>query len=75
MAFLAKGIYGQPHRLVAQGEYEKVYKLKKSLYGLKQSPRAWMVCISQEFGLSHSKKITWFSFVGFSEREYLWWYM
>ena len=30
----------QPPRFVAQGEYSKVCKLKKSLCGLKQSPRA-----------------------------------
>ncbi|XP_019225056.1 PREDICTED: uncharacterized protein LOC109206664 [Nicotiana attenuata] len=31
----------QPPDFVAQGEYEKVCHLKNSLYGLKQSPRAW----------------------------------
>ena len=30
----------QPLRFVAQGEIEKVCHLRKSLYGLKQSPRA-----------------------------------
>ncbi|CAH9071327.1 unnamed protein product [Cuscuta epithymum] len=31
----------QPPGFVAQGEYGKVCRLRKSLYGLKQSPRAW----------------------------------
>ena len=31
----------QPPDFVAQGEYGKVCHLKNSLYGLKQSPRAW----------------------------------
>ena len=37
----------QPPGFVAQGEYEKVYHLRKSLYGLKQSPRAWFGKFSQ----------------------------
>ena len=31
----------QPPGFVAQGEYDLVCKLRRSLYGLKQSPRAW----------------------------------
>ena len=48
----------QPPGFVAQGEIEKVYHLRKSLYGLKQSPRAWFGKFSQaieEFGMQKSK--------------------
>ena len=31
----------QPPGFVAQGEIGKVCRFRKSLYGLKQSPRAW----------------------------------
>ena len=40
----------QPPGLVAQGEDGLVCKLKKSLYGLKQSPRAWFGRFSSAVG-------------------------
>ena len=33
----------QPLGFVVQGEIGRVFRLRKSLYGLKQSPRAWFV--------------------------------
>ena len=47
----------QPPGFVAQGEYGLVCRLRRSLYGLKQSPRAWFDRFSyvvQEFGMLHS---------------------
>ena len=47
----------QPPSFVAQGESGLVYKLRRSLYGLKQSPRAWFSRFSsvvQEFGMIQS---------------------
>ena len=44
----------QPPGFVAQGESSVVCKLRRSLYGLKQSPRAWFSrfdSVVQEFGM------------------------
>ena len=48
----------QPPRFVAQGEMKRVCRLRKSLYGLKQSPRTWFGKFSQaveEFSMQKSK--------------------
>ena len=48
----------QPLGFVAQGEIGRVYRLRKSLYGLKQSPCAWFGKFNQtveEFGMQKSK--------------------
>ena len=48
----------QPPWFVAQGEIGKVCRLRKLLYGLKQSPRAWFGKFShtvEKFGLQKSK--------------------
>ena len=47
----------QPPGFVAQGESGLVCRLRRSLYGLKQSPRTWFDSFSsvvQEFGMLHS---------------------
>ena len=47
----------QPPGFVAQGESGLVCKLRRSLYGMKQSPRAWFSWFSsvvQEFGMIRS---------------------
>ena len=44
---------------VLRGKSGQVYHLKKFLYGLKQSPRAWFgrfASVVQEFGLYRSHK-------------------
>ncbi|RVX18665.1 Retrovirus-related Pol polyprotein from transposon TNT 1-94 [Vitis vinifera] len=55
---LAEEVYmEQPPGFVAQGESSLVCRLRRSLYGLKQSPRAWFSRFSsvvQEFGMLHS---------------------
>ena len=48
----------QPPRFVAQSEIGRVYHLRKSLYGLKQSPCAWFGKFSEvieKFGIQKSK--------------------
>ncbi|KAJ9689309.1 hypothetical protein PVL29_014807 [Vitis rotundifolia] len=55
---LAEEVYmEQPPGFVAQGESGLVCRLRRSLYGLKQSPQAWFSRFSsvvQEFGMFHS---------------------
>ena len=46
----------QPPKFVARGESRKVYRLSKTIYGLKQSPRAWFGKFSEavvQFGMKH----------------------
>ncbi|RVW29881.1 Retrovirus-related Pol polyprotein from transposon RE1 [Vitis vinifera] len=55
---LAEEVYmEQPPSFVAQGESGLVCRLRRSLYGLKQSPRAWFIHFSfvvQEFAMFRS---------------------
>ena len=55
---LAEEVYMEhPPRFVAQGESGLVSRLHRSLYSLKQSPRAWFGCFSyvvQEFSMLRS---------------------
>ena len=52
---LAKEVYmEQPPGFITQGESGLVCRLRRSPYGLKQSPRAWFNCFSsvvQEFDM------------------------
>ena len=56
---LAEEVYmEQPPGVVAQGEISRVCRLRKSLYGLKQSPCAWFGKFSEvieKFGMQKSK--------------------
>ena len=55
--FSKEGYMEQPLGFIAQGECGLVYKLRCSLYGLKQSPQSWFSCFSsvvQEFGMIRS---------------------
>ena len=56
---LAEKVYmEQPPRFVAQGEIGRVCRIRKSLYGLKQSPRAWFGKFSkviEKFGMQKRK--------------------
>ena len=48
----------QPPGFVAQGEIYKVFCLRQSLYGLKQTPHAWFGKFSkaiEEFSMQQSK--------------------
>ena len=55
---LAEEVYLEQHPgFVAQGEFGLVCRLRRSLYGLKQSPRAWFDCFNlvvYEFGMTRS---------------------
>ncbi|RVX02272.1 Retrovirus-related Pol polyprotein from transposon TNT 1-94 [Vitis vinifera] len=59
--FLSMEVYmEQPPGFVAQGESGLVCKLRRSLYGLKQSPRAWFGLFNsvvQEFGMLRSEAV------------------
>jgi hypothetical protein len=49
-SILEEEVYlNQPLGFEIKGQEHKVYKLKKSLYGLKQDPRAWYSRIDSYF--------------------------
>ncbi|RVW88818.1 Retrovirus-related Pol polyprotein from transposon RE1 [Vitis vinifera] len=64
---LAEEVYmEQPPDFVAQGESGLVCRLRRSLYGLKQSPRAWFgrfSFVGQEFGMLRSTATIQFSII------------
>jgi len=48
--FLEEQIYiDQPHRYIKKGKQDKVYKLKKALYSMKQTLHAWNMRIDDYF--------------------------
>ena len=52
----------QSERFIGQGMEEKVYLLKKALYGLKRAPRAWYSRIdSHLLGLGFTKSLSEFT--------------
>ena len=49
----------QPERFEIKGKEDKVHKLNKALYGLRQAPRAWNIKLNrilQEFGFTRCSK-------------------
>jgi hypothetical protein len=56
---LGEEVYvSQPPGFVKQGQEQKVYKLRKALYGLRQVPRAWnskLDSVLHELGFSNFK--------------------
>jgi hypothetical protein len=56
---LGKEVYvSQPPRFIVKGQEQKVYKLHKALYGLRQAPRAWnskLDTVLHELGFSKCK--------------------
>ena len=46
----------QPQGFIIQGKEKKVYKLRKAMYGLKQTPKAWYSHIDNYFNKSSFKR-------------------
>lgn len=57
---LSEDVYvDQPLGYIKEGEEDKVYKLKKALYGLRQAPRAWYSKIEGYFAESGFEKCSY----------------